>query len=159
MSDNPKDFTPAGDVLDPLKKGMRVYMDVYERLAEERNSWKKISQKLMFLVIIMSFGIVYISMRSEYIPFMVRIDGKTGFTEAVGPIKEIKYDPKEAEIIYFLGEFIRNIRTVPLDPVVFKSNWTAATDFLSVRAGQKLNKPLLAQWSYNLRIVTIHWIQ
>lgn len=87
----------------------------------------------------MTIGFVYISMRSEYIPFMIRIDKITGFTEALGPITEIKYDPQEAEITYLLGEFIRNIRTIPLGPVVYKANWTAAGNFLSPKTSQKLN--------------------
>ncbi len=137
--DNPKEFQPRGDTLDPFLKGKSLYLDQVERLSQERDSWKKSTQKLLLVVIVMTFGIVYISLRSEYIPFMVRIDGTTGYTEAVGPLKEIKYDPKEAEITYLLGAFIRNIRTVPLDPVVYKANWNVANDYLSLRASQKLN--------------------
>ena len=137
--DNPKDFKPGGDALDPFIKGKSLYLDQLERLSQERDSWKKSTQKLLIVVIVMTFGIVYIALRSEYIPFMVRIDGMTGYTEAVGPLKEVKYDPKKAESTYLLGEFIRNIRTVPLDPVVYKANWNAANNYLSLRASQKLN--------------------
>ena len=143
--ENPKDFTPAGDRMDPFFKGKSLYLNQQERLTADRDSWKKSTQGLVIAVVVLVIGIVYISMRSEYIPFMVRIEGHTGYTEAVGPLKEIKYDPKEAEITYLLGEFIRNIRTVPLDPVVYKTNWTAASNYLSPRANQKLNALVMSE--------------
>ncbi|MDR3560577.1 MAG: type IV secretion system protein [Negativicutes bacterium] len=137
--ESPKDYSPAGDRLDPFLKGRSFYLDQLERVAKDRDSWKKSTQKLVLVALVMTLGIVYISMRSEYIPFMVRVDKTTGYTEAIGPITEVKYSPQEAEITYLLGEFIRDIRTVPLDPVVYKGNWNAASNFLSARANQKLN--------------------
>lgn len=137
--ESPKDYSPAGDRLDPFLKGRSFYLDQLERVAKDRDSWKKSTQRLVLVALVMTIGIVYISMRSEYIPFMVRVDKTTGYTEAIGPITEVKYNPQEAEITYLLGDFIRNIRTVPLDPVVYKNNWNAASNFLSARASQKLN--------------------
>ena len=60
--DNPKDFTPGGDALDPFTKGKSLYLDQLERLSHERNSWKKSTQKLLIVVIVMTFGIVYIAL-------------------------------------------------------------------------------------------------
>lgn len=137
--EKPKSFEPSGDVHAPFFRGRDPFLDPYENLAVQRDAWKKMSLRQWWLILLLVIGIVYISMRSEYIPFMVRIDGKTGFTEAVGPVKEIRYNPQEAEVTFFLGEFIKNIRTVPLDPVVYNANWTKAANFLSARAGQKLN--------------------
>ena len=137
--DKPKSFEPRGDVHEPFLKGRDPVLDPYENLAVQRDAWKKTSMRQWWLILLLVVGIVYISMRSEYIPFMVRINEQTGFTEAVGPIKEVKYNPHEAEITYFLGEFVKNIRSIPLDPVVYNANWTKAANFLSSRAGQKLN--------------------
>lgn len=137
--ESPKDYSPAGDRLDPFLKGKSFYLDQLERLAKDRDGWKKSTQRLVLVALVMTLGIVYISMRSEYIPFIVRVDKTTGYTEGVGPITEVKFNPQEAEITYLLGDFIRKIRTVPLDPVVYKNNWNAANYFLSMNASQKLN--------------------
>jgi len=50
------------------------------------------------------------------------------------------YQPTEAQEEYFIVQFIKLIRQVPLDPVAAKNNWLMAYNFLSNRGAQVLNQ-------------------
>jgi type IV secretion system protein TrbF len=69
---------------------------------------------------------------------------------ATGQIKNVAllktaYEPTLAQKEYFVSQFIKMIRDVPLDPVAAKKEWTSAYYFLSQRAARKLNQ----QWQEN----------
>jgi len=55
------------------------------------------------------------------------------------------YQPTIAQKEYFVTQFIDMIRSVPLDPVAAKKEWTNAYDFLTQQAAKKLNQ----QWQEN----------
>ena len=77
--------------------------------------------------------------RSEYIPFIIRADKVTGYTDAVGPFTQQEYKPTEAETKHFFTDFIKKVHTVPLDPVIYQKNWKYAQIFLTAGAAKKLN--------------------
>jgi len=136
---NQKNFKPAGEALDPLIKGREEYLDFYGRISNDRDWWKKATFVSLISTLIMTVGMVYISTSTEFIPFMLIKDAQTGYVQAMGPVTEVKYDPGEAEITYFIGDLIQKVRSIPLDPVVYNANWTAAKAFLSPSAMQKMN--------------------
>lgn len=55
------------------------------------------------------------------------------------------YKPTLAQKEYFITQFVNMIRSVPLDPVAAKKEWTTAYNFLSQRAAKKLS----LQWQKN----------
>ena len=59
-------------------------------------------------------------------------------------IQEQKYDIKDAQIKYFLGQFIKNIRELPLDIVIYKQNINTAYAFMTKDAANKMNSILSA---------------
>jgi type IV secretory pathway TrbF-like protein len=48
--------------------------------------------------------------------------------------------PSDAEIAYFLARFIRNVRSLSLDPIVVRANWVDALDYVTDGAAQTLNR-------------------
>lgn len=138
FKNNMRKFPPQGDTLDPFIKGREEYLNFYGRLSNERNAWRKISMGLVGILAFMSVGMIYISTKSEFIPFMLKMDSQTGYVQAVGPVTESKYTPGEAEITYFLSDVIKKVRTVPLDPIAYKQNWVAAGAFMTAKTNQKM---------------------
>src|SRR3546814_3218748 len=61
-----------------------------------------------------------------------------GEVRAVGPALEA-YRPTDAQIVHELERFIRNVRALPLDPVVLRDHWLEAYDFASSRGATALN--------------------
>ena len=67
-----------------------------------------------------------------------------GLVKNVGLVQEQKYDIKDAQIKYFLGQFIKNIRELPLDIVIYKQNINTAYAFMTKDAANKMNSILSA---------------
>ena len=57
----------------------------------------------------------------KYIPYIVSVSDNGEF-KGVGVLNEIKYEPKEGEIKYFLKKFISNYASLPIDPVILQNN-------------------------------------
>jgi len=56
-----------------------------------------------------------------------------GMFRSVGAVDE-HYRPTDAQIAHHLERFIRNVRSIPLDPIVLRQNWLEAYDSVSPRA-------------------------
>jgi type IV secretion system protein TrbF len=75
--------------------------------------------------------------RSSITPYVVEVD-RRGDAHAVGPALEA-YQPTDAQIEYQLEHFIRNVRSLPLDPIVLRQQWLEAYDYATDRAAATLN--------------------
>lgn len=133
------DFKEKGTALDPFLKGREEHFSYVERILDSANTFKKIAVGATLVALVSSISAGYLATRSEYIPFIIRADKVTGYTDAVGPVTKQEYKPTEAETKYFLTDFIKKVRTVPLDPVVYQKNWKDAQIFLTEGAAKKLN--------------------
>lgn len=92
---------------------------------------RKLCFVLAFAILGLTVGIVYIACQSEIIPYVVAVDKSTGKVISAGNIKDVEYTPQQIEITYFLTEFIKNTRGIPLDKVVYTENWTRASGSFS----------------------------
>lgn len=52
----------------------------------------------------------------------------------------IKYQPTTAQQEYFIGNFIKLVRNLSLDPITAKNNWLSAYNFLTPRSAKILNE-------------------
>lgn len=84
-------------------------------------------------------GTIFVTVTSSYKTYVVRVNDTTGAVELEGQLKQTNYTPQQAEIRYYLWQTIRNIRTVPLDPVLYRQNWEVAAHFMSETASNKLS--------------------
>jgi type IV secretion system protein VirB5 len=78
--------------------------------------------------------------RKKIIPVIVAVNPTTGEPAVLGDAEKLKKQPGPLEIKYFLSEFIRLVRTVPLDPVVVKQNWLRSYAYLRKDAATLLNE-------------------
>jgi type IV secretion system protein VirB5 len=70
-------------------------------------------------------------------PYIVEIDGE-GAVRNIGPASEA-YKPSDAVIAYALANFIRDVRSVSIDPVIVRANWLKAYDYATDRGAMALN--------------------
>jgi type IV secretion system protein VirB5 len=82
-------------------------------------------------------GLIWQSSRSIVTPYVVEVD-ETGAARAVGPAIET-YTPSDAQIAHALANFIRDVRSVSIDPVVVRENWLRAYDYATDRGAMALN--------------------
>ncbi len=50
------------------------------------------------------------------------------------------YKPSDAQIAHFLARFIENVRSLSIDPVVVRTNWLHAYDFVTDRGAQDVQR-------------------
>jgi len=82
-------------------------------------------------------GLIWQSSRSIVTPYVVEIDTQ-GSVRAVGPASEA-YKPSDAVIAQALASFIRDVRSVSIDPVIVRANWLKAYDYATDRGAMALN--------------------
>lgn len=99
-------------------------------------NWRFCALFTIALCLLLTGGIIYQSQKSMVTPFVVML-GVDGAPIAVEKALQTNYAPQEREIKYFLKEWVRKFRSVPLDPVMAKENWVSAYSQLR---GAGLNK-------------------
>ncbi len=103
-------------------------------------NWRLACFGSLFLSLLM-MGIVYFQLsQSKVIPVIVGLDKETGEAKTLGAVTKEAYAPGPLEIKYFLSEFVRYVRAVPLDEVVIKQNWLKAYAFMRSEASGLLNE-------------------
>lgn len=110
------------------------------------------------LIALFALVIALITMTtSKNIVYVAEIT-KAGHVVNVAPL-ETRYRVTETQEMYFVGNFVKLIRSLPLDPVVAKQNMMEAYDFLTRRGSQQLNK-FLQKYNYlkwlGKKTITVH---
>ena len=106
-----------------------------ERIGSARaqaKNWRLMAFGGMFLTTGLSGALVWQSMQSRVVPYVVEVDA-LGQAQAVAPAAK-DYRPTDPQIAWFLGRFITGVRARSLDPVLMRENWLSAYDFATERA-------------------------
>jgi type IV secretion system protein VirB5 len=121
----------------PYQRAAQVWDDRIGSARVQARNWRLMALGGLFLSTGLSGGLLWQSMQSRVVPYVVEVD-RLGEARAVAPVEE-GYRPTDAQIAWHLGRFIRNVRSVSLDPVLMRSNWLSAYDFVTGRGGRFLN--------------------
>jgi type IV secretion system protein VirB5 len=111
-----------------------------ERIGSARTqakNWRLMAFGTLALAFLTGGGLIWQSTRSIVTPYIVEVDNQ-GAVRGVGPATEI-YRPTDAQITYHLAKFLRNVRSLPLDPVVLREQWLEAYDYMTPRGAVRLN--------------------
>ncbi len=98
--------------------------------AQARN-WRLMAFGGLFLTTGLSGALVWQSMQSRVVPYVVEVD-QLGEARAVTPANA-EFQPTDPQIAWHLGRFISNIRSKSLDAVLMRENWLSAYDFVTDR--------------------------
>lgn len=105
-----------------------------ERIGSARvqaRNWRLMAFGGLFLTIGLSSALVWQSMQSRVVPYVVEVD-QLGEARAVTPAAA-EYRPTDPQIAWHLARFISNIRGKSLDAVLMRENWLSAYDFVTER--------------------------
>ena len=105
-------------------------------LASARN-WRLMAFGLLALELATLGGYVYERQNTRIATFVVPVDqyARPGRIELAGRA----YNPTQAEIGYFIADWVRLVRSKSTDPIIVRQNWTNAYHFVSADAGAQLN--------------------
>lgn len=138
LQDIPPNLKPETSLKSAFHKAQAIW-DI--RLGDARvqaKNWRIFALSCMAVIIILAFGLVIQSLKSNVEPMYVRINGD-GSTEVVAP-RKVTYNPQQPEIEYFIQKFVMNIRSVPMDVVMAKKNYTEAYAYLTNIAATQLQE-------------------
>lgn len=130
---------PDAPPVTPYSAAKRQWDDRLGTVVTNAKHWRLAFFAVLFVTLALTGGIVYAMTRSLVEPVIITVDKTTGVTNVIGKASAQTYVPQQAEIAYFLSHLVRLLRTVPLDPVVVKSQWNEAYRFLRQSAATKLN--------------------
>lgn len=121
----------------PYQKAGQVWDERIGSARVQARNWRLMALGLLLALILMSGALVWRSLQSSVIPYVVEIEA-SGAVRSVAPALE-PYTPGDAQIAHHLAEFIRKVRTLSIDPVVVRQNWMSAYDFVTDKAALTLN--------------------
>jgi len=122
----------------PYQRAGQVWDERIGSARVQARNWRLIAFGGLFLSTGLSGGLLWQSMQSRVVPYVVEVD-RLGEASAVAPLKE-GYQPTDPQIAWHLGRFITNVRSVSLDPVLMRQNWLSAYDFVTERGARFLNE-------------------
>src|SRR3546814_19746853 len=96
---------------------------------------------------------VWRSTQSLVTPYMVEVE-TSGHSRAVG--KATPYTPTEAQIAFDLAQFIGNVRSISLDPIIVRQNWLQAYAYTTARGAAFLNEYARANDPFTKKIGRAH---
>jgi type IV secretion system protein TrbF len=129
-----------GDTPAPVTPFQKAAQAWDERLGSARvqaRNWRIATLASTGLSVLLGFTLAITVGRSNIVPYVVEVD-RLGEVRAVGPAIE-SYKPTDAQIAHFLARFVENVRSLSVDPVVVRSNWLRAYDYVTDRGAQTLN--------------------
>ena len=124
----------------PESPYLRARMDWDERIGStsvQASNWRLACFGSIFLSLLLLIGNAFQLTQRKIVPMVISVQ-KEGEASVIGKA-EGNYEPGEAQVRYFLLQFLRFVRTVPSDAVVVKNNWLQAYKFLTREAAQTLN--------------------
>jgi len=126
---------PAADT--PYQRARQAWDERIGSARVQAASWRLAFFATALVAIVLGVALVVVLRQSRVVPYIVEV-GASGAVVGVAPAP-IRYEPTDAQIRYFLANFVELIGTVPIDPVVAKKNWLTAYGFLTENGARQLN--------------------
>jgi type IV secretion system protein VirB5 len=122
----------------PLQRAGQLWDERIGSARVQARNWRLMAFGSLVLSSTMVVALIWQSLQSRVTPYIVEVD-RLGEARAVSPA-EADYTPSDPQIAWYLAEFIRNVRTVSLDPVLMRRDWLTAYDFVTQRGAQFLGE-------------------
>jgi type IV secretion system protein TrbF len=124
--------TRYGDTPVPETPYQRAQQAWDERIGSARvqaRNWRLAAFGAMSLAFVSTGGLIWQSARGTVTPWVVEVD-KLGEVRAVAPAAA-GHRPTDAEIEAAVARFIKDVRSLSVDPIVVRDNWLRAYEFVT----------------------------
>ena len=133
----PKQALSATPQATPYQRAQQVWDDRMGLTLAHARTWRRLAFANLALAAFLGGGWWTQSQKAVVKPFVVEV-ASWGQTEKITPIAD-RYDPSQAQVGYALAEWIRDVRSKSIDPIVIRQNWLKAYDLLTPKAAAFLN--------------------
>jgi len=121
----------------PYQKAAQVWDERMGSARVQAQNWRLAALMSLGLCSVLAGGMIWMSSKSRITPYVVEVQ-ENGAVKAVGPALG-EFAVSDAQIAHQLAEFIKNTRSISIDPVIIRQNWLRAYDFATDQAAITLN--------------------
>ncbi|MCR9243287.1 MAG: conjugal transfer protein TrbF [Rhodobiaceae bacterium] len=133
MSEFKSETPPSGfKPLSPFQRAAQVWDDRIGTATAQAANWRLVSLISLSITALSLTGNLWQSGQVRAVPYIVQINEK-GEALKVEPLQQI-YEPNDRQMIFFLADWISNIRSRSIDEVQVQQNWVRAFDYLDGEA-------------------------
>lgn len=122
----------------PYQRAGQLWDDRIGAARVQARNWRWMAFGGLFLTASLSAALVWQSLQSRIVPYVVEVD-RLGAARSLAPAAA-DYSPTDPQIAWHLGQFIGNVRSRSLDPVLMRENWLSAYDFAGEGASRFLGE-------------------
>lgn len=123
----------------PYERAQEAWSGVVGRPLAQARNWRLMAVISGSLTLLLAAANIMQLLQQKVVPMVIEVNRESGETALIGKPSSNVYRPGEPQIRFHLMQFIKYVRTVPVDPVVIKTNWMAAYKFLRPEAARALN--------------------
>lgn len=121
----------------PYQRAAQAWDDRIGSARVQAKNWRLVALASLAMCFVLVLGLVWRSTQSFVTPYVVELS-TDGAVRAVGPA-DMLYEPTDAQIAYHLAAFVKNTRSVSIDPIIVRQNWMQAYAYTTDRAANTLN--------------------
>lgn len=121
----------------PYQRAKQVWDERTGSARVQARSWRYAFFGALGLSGALTAALIWQNARGTIVPWVVEVD-RLGEARSVAPA-EADFNPSDPQIAFHLARFIEHVRALPDDPVVVRTNWLRAYDFVSDRGALALN--------------------
>ena len=154
----PTSYRNTREPITPYEKAVRVWTERLVSTRRQTSNWRFAALGSASLCAALGLALAISAGRAEVTPHVIEIDHVKWVEAAADPPATA---PSDAQIAYFLARFVKNVRSLSNDPVVVRSSWMDALNYVTERGAQTLSdyardaKPFMR---VGLQIVTVEVI-
>ena len=127
--------TPAAKT--PYQRAAQVWDDRMGSARVQAKNWRLTALVALGLCAALSAAYVWRSTQSMVTPYVIELDSSGEVRTVSATVAN--YEPTDAQIAYQLAGFIKNVRSVSIDPIVVRENWLEAYNYTTDKASLTLN--------------------
>ncbi len=122
----------------PYQKAAQVWDERIGSARVQARNWRLMAFGSLLLSLALAVGLATTAGRSPVVPYVIEVDA-LGEARAIGPANAA-HAPRDSQIAWHLAEFVKNFRSLPIDPVVLRSNWLEAYAYVTDRGAGRLDE-------------------
>ena len=127
--------TPMAET--PYQRAAQVWDDRIGSARVQAKNWRLTALAALGLCAALSAAHVWRSTQSMVTPYVIELDSSGEVRTVSATIAN--YEPTDAQIAYQLAGFIKDVRSVSIDPIVVRENWLNAYHYTTDKASLTLN--------------------
>ncbi|WP_035551531.1 conjugal transfer protein TrbF [Hyphomonas atlantica] len=121
----------------PYQKAGQIWDERIGSARVQAKNWRLMALGLLGLLAASSAALVWRSLQSTVTPYVIEVD-EMGAVKTIGEALS-DYQPTDAQIAHHVANFISDVRSLSIDPVIVRQNWLSAYDYVTDKAAITLS--------------------